>query len=227
MRDRKQQKVRGDGGGRVEMSSPATVLPMVQMAGPAMPAAAGLPIGEPKNPFEQALEGAAEVPLPVPTAPAAPKAIIAVGDKLRCNDFEGGLVVLGVVNAVDLSKRQALLHLPALNREWPIDFDAIQGSGSTWTHIVGHYPAPGADEEFDAKFRPEMPDGTSCVPERRTRFNPPRAARRGHVWAQCVVDLAAAGYDVAGKAARSWKSGVHGEFLAVAVEGSPDAFEPV
>jgi hypothetical protein len=151
---------------------------------------------------------------------------LTVGDELRCDDFDGGLVVVATVREVSPDGREALLWLPALERNWPIRAEHV--SGKAWRHDAEDYPAPGENEEFDREFRPPVPS------ERQAEsapvaggFRPPRRARLGYVWAITQHYVAALGYDVAGNARKDWLLHEAGEFKKSTVKDSPSAFKVV
>jgi hypothetical protein len=162
-------------------------------------------------------------PLIGPTAAEVPHGPpgLAVGDRLRCEHFEGNLSVRAEVREIREEGTQALLWIPALGRNWPIQTQHI--TGDRWIHDPGDYPPQGENEEFDREFRPPVPEPKVDAPVAEG-FEPPRRARLGYVWAVTRHNVEAAGFDVEGAAARSWKPNRAGEFRSRDVDAHPRAF---
>jgi hypothetical protein len=191
--------------------------------------------GEPSDSeAEEAGPGASDDPEEADATPqdeAAPASAtqlpsLTVGDELRCDDFEGGLVVVATIREVSPDGREALLWLPALERNWPIRAEHV--SGKTWRHDADDYPAPGENEAFDREFRPPVPSERPAETEPVAGgFRPPRRARLGYVWAITQHYVAALGYDVTGNARKDWLLHEAGEFKKATVRDSPNAFKVV
>ncbi len=149
------------------------------------------------------------------------------GQIIRCSNFEGKKVAARVYR---IHQEEPLLavYIPALRRFWPIRFEDMEGE--FWIHDAAKYPPPGAEPDFDRRFRQERPSSADPLDEGEedeagAGASITKEARGGHVWARIKMTAKAVGFDVHGKQKTTWAADEMGEFETKLVDTHPNVFE--